>query len=157
MADTAYTLAAIYKTPLALAETAAHGFTNKFSISYSLIASGTGTADTVTVTLGTTPTVWMVDKAVAIVSTAFAGTTGFAVTVGTTTTVAAFISSQSVLTAGVLNGVSTLPVLTTATGTAAKSLVAVFTNSGGGAPANLTAGYMDIYLSMHNMAKGAIG
>ena len=79
-----------------------NGFTNKYTFKYSDIdlSSATGSTDTVTVTLGTTPTVWAASRAVANVTTAFAGTGGLALTVGTSGSTAAILASASVLNAG---------------------------------------------------------
>lgn len=153
MADTPITLSRTRISPLSTDETANTGFTDKFTILYSDIAYGTGSTDTVTVTLGSTPAKWYVDKAQASITTAFAGTTALTVTVGTTTTTNAFVTAQSVLTAGQLGGASGLPVLTNATATAAKNLVAVFTNATGGSPSALTAGQVNLYLRLVDASK----
>ena len=150
MADTPLTISRTRVSPISSDESAVSGFTNKYTVKYSDIAYGTGSTDTVTLTLGTTPANWFVDRAIANVTTAFAGTTALAVIVGTTSSTAAFITSQSIIVAGVLEGASTLPVLTNATGTAALSMVATFTNATGGSPSALTAGQMDLYLRLIN-------
>ena len=153
MADTAVTIARNRVSELSIDEGAAVGYSVKFNVQYTDIAYGSGSTDTVTMTLGSTPALFYVDRALANVTTAFAGTTALTVTVGTTTTTNAFITAQSVLTAGVLNGASTLPVLTSATATAAKNLVAVFTNATGGSPSALSAGNMNIYLRVVDASK----
>jgi len=157
MADTAITLASTYKSPLNLATDAQIGYNTKFSIPYTLVAaSTTGSTDTVTFTLGLTPTNWYIDKAVAVVSTAFAGTTGgLAVIVGTTASTNAIIASTSVLTAATIPQASTVPVLTNLKGTSATTLTAIFTNSVSGSPSGVTAGQLDIY--MHIVDVNRIG
>lgn len=135
-----------------------NGFTNKYTVKYSDIAlsSATGSTDTVTVTLGTTPTVWAANRAVANVTTAFAGTGGLALTVGTSGSTAAILASASVLTAGLkqnTNGMNSVATPTSATSTASASLVAVFTNSVGSSPSVLSAGELDIYLNILDLAK----
>ena len=135
-----------------------NGFTNKYTVKYSDIAlsSATGSTDTVTVTLGTTPTVWAASRAVANVTTAFAGTGGLALTVGTSGSTAAILASASVLTAGLkqnTNGMNSVATPTSATSTASASLVAVFTNSVGSSPSVLSAGELDIYLNILDLAK----
>lgn len=135
-----------------------NGFTNKYTVKYSDIAlsSATGSTDTVTVTLGTTPTVWAASRAVANVTTAFAGTGGLALTVGTSGSTAAILASASVLTAGLKqnsNGMNSVATPTSATSTASASLVAVFTNSVGSSPSVLSAGELDIYLNILDLAK----
>ncbi|MGA0073361.1 MAG: hypothetical protein ACO3K0_12025 [Steroidobacteraceae bacterium] len=145
MADTAVTISRNRTSQLSLQEQA-RGFSHKFTVKSSDVALGTGSSDTVTVTLGTLPAKWAVNNALVNISTAFAGTTAFTVVVGTTTTTNSFITSQSVLTAGVLAGVPTTATVRTAT--AAANMVAVFTNATGGSPSALTAGELDIYLNI---------
>lgn len=148
MADTPLTISRSRISPLATAEAAFGENTLKYKVLYSDIAFGSGATDTVTLTLGNTPANWMATNAKVNITTAFAGTTALTMTVGTTTTVAAFVSSTSVLTAATLPAVTTLASLTNATGTAAKSMVAIFTNATGGSPSALTAGELDIYISL---------
>jgi hypothetical protein len=145
MADTAVTISRNRTSQLSLQEQA-RGFSHKFTVKSSDVALGTGSSDTVTVTLGTLPAKWAINNALVNISTAFAGTTAFTVVVGTTTTTNSFITSQSVLTAGVLAGVPTTATVRTAT--AAANMVAVFTNATGGSPSALTAGELDIYLNI---------
>ena len=145
MADTAVTISRARTSQLSLQEQA-RGFSHKYTVKSSDVALGTGSSDTVTVTLGTLPAKWAVNNALVNISTAFAGTTAFTVVVGTTTTTNSFITSQSVLTAGVLAGVPTTATVRTAT--AAANMVAVFTNATGGSPSALTAGELDIYLNI---------
>lgn len=135
-----------------------NGFTNKYNVKYSDIAlsSATGSTDTVTLTIGTTPTLWAASRAVANVTTAFAGTGGLAITVGTSGTTNALLASASVLAAGLkmnTNGLNSVGTPTAATSTSSASLVAVFTNSVGSSPSSLTAGELDIYLNVLDLAK----
>jgi hypothetical protein len=125
----------------------------KYHIDYTDVNTGTGSSDTVTVLLGNTPATWVIPAALGVITTAFAGTTAFTVTVGTTTNVACLLPSSSTLTAGVIqstSGFNTVATTTQATGTSAIGLVAVFTNATGGSPSALTAGAMDIYLAVIN-------
>lgn len=145
MADTAVTIARARTSTLSLEEQA-RGFSNKFTVNYADIASGTGSTDTVTMTLGALPAKWVVNNALVNIRTAFAGTGGLAVIVGTTTSTNTFVTSQSVLTAGVLAGVPTTATIRTAT--ASVSMVVTFTNSVSGSPSALTAGDLDIYLNI---------
>ena len=124
------------------------GYTHRFQIKSSDIACGTTNADTVTVTLGTTPTRWMVTRCIANVTTAFAGASANLLIVGTTTGTSTFLASVTTLTAGVLvpsTGPNTVATIASASGSAAVVMQAVFT---GGIPANLSAGQVDIYLSL---------
>ena len=153
MADTATTLGRSSKSTLSLQEQA-RGFSHKFTINYDDVNTGTGATDTETVTLGTTPSKWYVDKALVNVRTAFAGTTAFALTVGTTTTADLFVTSQSVKTQGVLLSVPTSAAIKQVT--AATSLTAVFTNATGGSPSALTAGVVDIYLNIVDLTRPTV-
>jgi hypothetical protein len=148
MADTPLTISGRRVSKLLNQEGAIGENTIKFKVNYADIAYGSGNADTVTLTLGNTPANWAVTNAKVNITTAFAGTTAMTIIVGTTTSTAAFVSSTSILTAATLPAVTTLASLTNATGTAAKSLVAIFTNATGGSPSALTAGELDIYLNL---------
>ena len=144
-------------TVLSLQEVA-QGFTHKYNIKGADLAVATATtlSDIISVTLGALPAKWKVRAAGININTAVAGTTAMTVVVGTTTTTNAFVTSQSVLTAGWLNGVPALTsVLVTATATA--SMVAVFTNATSGSPSAITAGEIDIYLAIDNDAAGSNG
>ena len=155
MASYATTLTATYISPLNDVERI-NGFNTKFVIPYTFVAQASATTitDVVTVTLGSTPANWVVANARAVITTAFTttGTGTLTVQVGTTTSIAAFITAQSTLTVATLNGASTIPVLTNCTATAAKSLVATFTNAAEGSPSDKTAGSITILLDMQNVA-----
>ena len=156
MATYAVTLSSARKTVLTDVERITTGFTHKFTVPYSdLTSAGATTAtDVVTLTLGNTPAFWAVPNALVNITTAYAGTTALTIAVGTTSSTAAFISATSVLTVACLNPVSTLPVLTNATATAAVSMVATFTNATGGSISALSAGSLDIFLTVWNTAGG---
>lgn len=143
-------------TPLSETEAAFGENTIKYHIDYTdvAVAAATGSTDVINFILGSTPAQWMVTNGKVNITTAFAGTTALTLTVGTSSSVAAFVSSASVLTAGVLPAVTTLASLTNANGTAAVSFVAVFTNATGGSPSALTAGALDIYLNVLPQAIG---
>lgn len=149
MADTAVTISRADTSQLSLQEQA-RGFSNKFHVDYSDVALGTGSTDTVTLTLGALPSNFVLNNALVNVTTAFAGTTAFSVNVGTTSSTSALVTAQSVKTAGVLAGVPTTATLVK--GTASVSLVAVFTNATGGSPSALTAGSLDIYLNIVDLS-----
>jgi hypothetical protein len=152
MADTAITVSPLRVSVLSNNERV-NGFTHKIRVLYSDIALGTGATDTVTMTLGNTPAKFLVSKAAVNVKTAFAGTTAMTLIVGTTTDTGNFIASTSILTAGVIQpAAGLLATIAGSTGTAAVSLVATFTNATGGSPSALTAGELDILLSMRNTA-----
>jgi hypothetical protein len=148
MANTAVTLPDARKSVLSNQERA-QGFTHKFKVLYTDVDEGGGSSDTVTVTLGNTPTNFIITKTVVNVSTAFAGTGGLAIEVGTDGDPNNFLSSTTVLTAGPINtGFSSQ---TGSYAAASDVLSAVFTNSSSGSPSALSAGELDIYLAMHDV------
>jgi hypothetical protein len=149
MADTAVTISRADTSQLSLQEQA-RGFSNKFHVDYSDVALGTGSTDTVTLTLGALPSNFVLNNALVNITTAFAGTTAFSVNVGTTSSTSALVTAQSVKTAGVLTGVPTTAALVK--GTASVNLVAIFTNATGGSPSALTAGALDIYLNIVDLS-----
>jgi len=149
MAETAVTIARADLSQLSLQEQA-RGFSNKFHVDYSDVAYGSGSSDTVLMTLGALPSNFVLNNALVNITTAFAGTTAFSVNIGTTSSTSALVTAQSVKTAGVLAGL-----LTNATivkGTASVNLVATFTNATGGSPSALTAGALDIYLNIVDLS-----
>lgn len=154
MADTAITINDDRVSPLSEQEQAATGFNRKFRVlAADLAASTSGATDTVTLTLGATPANWYIDKAMVNITTAFAGITAATFTVGTTTSVAAIISSTSILTAAILNMAIGVPIFTNTAATATKNVVAIFTAAGTGGPAALTTGVMDIYLRLQDCSR----
>jgi molybdopterin-binding protein len=157
MATYSTTLTASYITPLNTVERE-QGFNKKFVIPYTFVAqaSATTATDVVTVVLGATPANWTVDYARAVVTTAFTttGTGTLTLQVGSTSSVAAFITAQSTLAVATLNPVSTIGVLTNCTATAAVNLVATFTNAGAGSPSDKTAGSVTILLNLQDNSDG---
>lgn len=135
----------------------ASGFNRKFHIDYTDVNTGGGSSDTVTMSLGSTPTgSWLVTQCMAVVTTAFAGTTAFTVIVGTTTSTNCFLTSTSVLSAGVIQnstGANTVNGVAAATGTTSIGLQATYTNATGGSPSALSAGSMDIFMTLVDPTK----
>ena len=149
MAETAVTIARADTSQLSLQEQS-RGFSNKFHVDYSDVAFGSGSSDTVLMTLGALPSNFVLNNALVNITTAFAGTTAFSINVGTTSSTSALVTAQSVKTAGVLAGVPTTATLVK--GTASVNLVATFTNATGGSPSALTAGALDIYLNIVDLS-----
>ena len=151
MANTDVTLGNSRKTTLSNQERA-QGFTHKYTIKYTDIDEGTGSSGTVTVTLGNTPTDFVISKAMVNVTTAFAGTGALAVEVGTDGDPNNFITSTSVAAVGpIISAVGAAPVTLAGTFAAASDAIeALFTHSSSGSPSALTAGECDIYLAMHS-------
>ena len=150
MANTDVTLDDARKSLLSNQARAASGFTHKWTIKYTDIDEGTGSSDTVTVVLGNTFADYVITKAMVNVTTAFAGTGGLAVEVGTDGDPNGFITSTSVLTAGpIATQAGAVPAAPVPSAAAAVDIMeALFTNSSSGSPSALTAGEMDIYLCM---------
>lgn len=139
---------------LSLQEKAA-GFTHKWTIAYTDVDEGTGAADTVTAALGNTPSNFIVAKVAANVTTAFAGTSGaFTMEVGTDGDPNNFIESTSVKSAGtILAAAGAAPAtLAGSHAQAADALEVVFTNATSGSPSALTAGSVDIYMQLIELA-----
>jgi hypothetical protein len=144
MANTAVTLPDARKSVLSNQERA-QGFTHKFKVLYTDVDEGGGSSDTVTVTLGNTPTDFIITKALVNVSTAFAGTGGLAIEVGTNGDQNNFIDAT------IVGAGAAVKTLAGSFAAASDVLSAVFTNSSSGSPSALSAGELDIYLAMHDV------
>lgn len=152
MGTTNNTLAESRKTLLSNQEREL-GFTHKYTVKYIDVDDGGGATDDVVLTLGTTPTDFIITRVMVNVTTAFAGTGGgFAIEVGTDGDDNNFIESTSVKTAGpILGAVGAAPKTLAGTFAAASdTLTATFTNSSSGSPSALTAGECDVYLAMYS-------
>jgi hypothetical protein len=151
MANTDVTLGSARKSTLSN-QARAQGFTHKFKILYTDIDEGSGSTDTVTVSLGDTPTDFIVTKALINVTTAFAGTGAMTVQIGTDGDPNNYITATSILAVGpTIAGAGAAPVtLAGSFAAASDALEALFTNSSSGSPSALSAGEMDIYLAMHS-------
>ena len=151
MANTDVTLDNARKNVLSNQERA-QGYTHKYTIKYTDIDEGSGSSDTVTVSLGDTPTDFVISKAMLNVTTAFAGTGALTVQIGTDGDPNNFITAITVMTAGpTISAVGAAPVTLVGTfAIASDALEALFTNSSSGSPSALTAGELDNYLAMHS-------
>lgn len=164
MADQAVTLATassasngILIERLSAEQTRQTGFTHRWRIPHDVLndATWTGQGDTVTVTLGSTPTKFLVDKALVNVRTAFATTGTLTIQVGTDGDPDNFVDAQDAKTAATLAGAAGAIPVTEAGSYAVASdvLVARFTTQGStGAPADITAGSLDILLAVRDLA-----
>lgn len=153
MADTAVTISDDRISRLSQQEIAATGCNFKAKVLYTDVAFGSGSTDTVTMTVGSTPAKFLVDKAFANVTTAFAGTGAFTFKAGATDD-DAFIADTSVMTAGVINLAGSVPAAAAGSkGTAAQTIKFIFTNATSGAPEDLSAGEMDVYLNILDTAS----
>ena len=151
MANTDVTLDNARKSVLSNQERA-QGYTHKYKILFTDIDEGSGSSDTVTVTLGATPTDFVISKAMVNVTTAMAGTGALTIQVGTDGDPNNFITATSVAAVGpIISAVGAAPVTLAGTFAAASDQIeALFTNSSSGSPSALTAGELDIYLAMHS-------
>lgn len=143
-------------SPLSNQEEAGTGFSHKFTVLYQdiALAAANGTTDTVTVTIGSTPTRWFISRAMANVRTAFAGSGGLTLAVGTSANTGAAIAAASVLTAGVIGVAGFAPAnFAQSTATSAATLQLLFTNSVSGSPSALTAGAVDVYLNLQDTTQ----
>ena len=132
------------------------GFTHRYRIPFDILNDATWTTqgDTVTVTLGSTPTKFLVDKAAVNISTAFATTGTLTIQVGTDGDPDNFVDAQDAKTAAVLAGAAgAIPVTEAGSyGIASDVLVARFTTQGStGAPADITAGVAEVFLSVKDL------
>jgi hypothetical protein len=143
-------------SPLSNQEKASTGFSHKFRVLYSDInnSSATGSTDTITLTIGSTPTKWYVNRALVNVTTAFAGSGGLTISVGTSSNAAGMVAATSILSAGVINVAGSVTAnASQSTATSAATLQALFTNSTSGSPSALTAGQLDVYLNIQDAAQ----
>jgi hypothetical protein len=160
MADQAVTLATAssatrnIKIEQLSAEQMAHtGFTHYFRIPHDILnnASWTGQGDTVTVTLGSTPARYIVDRAAIDISTVFANTGTLTVSLGTSANTALLIAATTAKTAGLINS-SGAPA-NACNGTSAATLQARFTTQAStGAPADITGGVCDVFMRIIDVA-----
>jgi hypothetical protein len=132
------------------------GFTHRFRIPFDVLnnAAWTAQGDTVTVTLGSTPTKWLVDKALVNISTPFTTTGTLSIQVGTDGDPDNFVDAQDAKTAAILIGSQGAEPVTEAgsVGIASDVLVARFTTQGStGAPADITAGVAEVLLAIRDI------
>lgn len=129
MADNAYTLSALNQARLQVlpeSVTRQFGYTHLFRLLYSDINTAGAQGDTVTVTLGSTPTNYLLGGAAIYVKTAFAtssGTPTITGQVGITSDTDALVEATSVKSAGFISGQVALTDSTT--GTASNTLAAL--------------------------------
>ncbi len=155
MATYTTTLTSTYTSALTDLENI-NGWNRKFVIPYTFLAqaSATTATDVVTVALGNTPANWVVNRARVVVTTALniTGTQTCTIQVGTTSSIAAFVSAQSILTVASLGQASTLGQLTNATGTSSLGLLATFTNAAAGSLSATTAFSCTILLDVQDVS-----
>jgi hypothetical protein len=134
------------------------GFTHKFTIPYTQInnAAWTTDGDTVTLTLGRTPTKWLVDKVAVDIKTAFTTDGTLTIQIGTDGDPDNFLDAQDALTAALLlaDTSATIKTETASFGIASDVLVARFTTQAAtGAPADIDAGEAVVWLAVRDLAS----
>jgi len=156
MPDQAVTLATatsnsnnIRLAPLSAEVAGEYGFTHVFRVPFDIINNSAWTAqgDTVTVTLGTTPAAYLVDRVAVYIPTAFATTGTLTLSVGTSANTALALAAASCTTAGMLTAAAGGVPANKVEGISAATLVCRFTTQAAtGAPSNITNGIAEIYL-----------
>lgn len=129
------------------------GYSHWFRIPFDILNNPAWTlqGDTVTVTVGNTPTRWIMNRCTIDISTAFTTTGTLTISLGTTANPALSIAATSALTAGVINA-NGVPAAAT-TGTSSTGLCVRFsTQAATGAPSNITAGVADVFLLLIDVA-----
>lgn len=162
MAAYTYTLPGAYVSPLVLPEQR-NDFTVRYSIPFSQItvASSATSTDTLTVTLGTTTANWVCSGAYGFLSPQVAGGIGgLAMSVGTTTTVSAFLASTAVTSSAATflqptTGLNTTNLPANSFGSSSVGIVAVFTASVSGTMSSYTAGNIEIFLAMSDPSQSS--
>ena len=156
MADIAYATQPFKLRPLSIQEAAASGFTHVATITGVDINDTAGAqGDTITVTLGTTPTEFLIKSAVVYVETAFATTGTLTVSIGSSGSVASLVVATDAKTQGpIVTEISgDAETLAGSFGTAAVTLVARFaTQAATGAPGDITAGKLHVLLNIIDLA-----
>ena len=152
MANYTATLSDSQKSLLSAQARAYSGFTHKWTVKYTDIDddSATSTGDTITVALGNTPANFIIMRAMVHVTTAFAGGGTLTIDVGTDGDEDNFINLKAVTAVGpIIELAGAAPVTVAGTyAAAADALQAHFINASSSNPAALSAGELDIYLSM---------
>ncbi len=141
--------------PITVNESALKDFTHYSDIKFSDIndASFTTQGDTVSVQLGSTGDNYVVSKALLDVVEAFATTGTLTAQAGTVTDPDNFITASDVLVAGPkIAAAGAVPAtLAGSSGASSEELQVRFTTQGGtGAPADITAGKVRVYLNLYS-------
>jgi len=134
------------------------GFTHKFTIPFTQInnAAWTADGDTVTLTLGSTPAKWLVDKVAVEIKTAFTTDGTLTIQVGTDGDQDNFLDAQNAKIAALLLADTSATVKTEAGsfGIASDVLVVRFaTEVDEGAPADIVGGEAIVWLAVRDLAS----
>lgn len=156
MADNAATLSTSYVQVLSAQQRAEKGFTHVIRIPYTEVYSATQTTqgDTKTLTIGTTPARYTVDRVLVDVVTAYATTGTLTVSVGTSANTALLMAATSCKTAGLLSADALNGAANKTVGTSAGTLQVRFTTQAStGAISDITAGDLYVWLRILDMAQ----
>jgi len=149
-------------SPLVKPEQTLGGYTTRYYVPYTLISlsGASSSSDTVLLTLGTTPSNWVVTSATVNIPAGqfFGGSTATLTAVlGTTTTTNAFVSSFSTLTSGTYSGIygpNSVNLPGSSQGTSTITLAMTLTPGGVGAsPANFTSGEMTVLIGLYDPSQ----
>jgi hypothetical protein len=157
MADQTKTLSSEFIEILPAETTRQTGFTHRYRIPFTEINNSAWTTDgdTVTVTLGSTPAKFLVDKVMVDIKTAFVTDGTLGIQVGTDGDPDNFLDVQSAKTQALLAAGVSGNIVTEAGsfGIASDVLVARFTTqAANGAPADISAGEAVVWLAVRDLA-----
>lgn len=156
MADQTSTLTSSYVNVLSAQQRATTGFTHCFRIPYTEVynASQTTQGDTKTITIGTTPARYTVDRVMVDITTAYATTGTLTVSVGTSANTALLLAAVTAKTAGVNTAAAGCVPANKTEGTSAATLQVRFTTqSATGAISDITAGDLYVYLRVIDLTS----
>lgn len=140
--------------PLSAEQTRQTGFTHSVTIPSTALSSITGgtTGDTIDVAVGTTPTNFLISKALIQVKTAFttASTGTLTMGFGISSSVAVYVAAQNLLVAGpkAVTAGAVPAGATSTTGAAAVTLTCRFTTGTAGVLTDIATGSVTIYFAM---------
>lgn len=156
MADQTSTLNSRYVQLLSSEQREATGFTHQFRIPWTEVynASQTTQGDTKTITLGTTPARYSVDRVLVDIATAYATTGTLTVSVGTSANTALILAAVTAKTAAIQSAAAGNVPANKCEGITAATLQARFTTqSATGAISDITAGDLYIWLRLVDTAQ----
>jgi len=156
MADNAATLSNTYVSILSAQQRNATGFSHVIRIPYTEVYSATQTTqgDTKTLTIGTTPARYSIDRVLVDVATAYATTGTLTVSVGTSSNTALILAAASCKTAGALSADALNGAANKTVGTSAATLQVRFTTQAStGAISDITAGDLYVWLRIMDLAN----
>jgi hypothetical protein len=159
MANFTVALGGTYISPLITPESPGN-ITTRYIIPYSVIniATSTASGDTVTVTLGSTPTYWIGSRAYAFIASSFTGVSSITMSLGTTTNAVCFLASTSVSAAvGTVvapsTGINTVASIANAQASASLTTEAIFTTLSTSGFNAVASGQVEIVLTVVDLQQ----